>query len=88
MCLEMQCILRGEKSALMVIEPPCELFIIRIFEIDNGILVAVEEAVFEDLARAVGHASVMKIRIRVKFPPDKTAEVSSRGRAVEAMVVI
>ena len=44
---EMLCILRRKKSALMMIEPPGQLWIRTVFEIDDRILIAVKQTVFK-----------------------------------------
>ena len=71
-----------------MIEPPRKVRIIRVFEIDNGVFVAVEQAVFEDLAGPVRHAGITKFRVGIDGSADKTAEKCSRRRAVEAVIVI
>src|SRR6266540_7056032 len=81
-------VLRGEESALMVVEPPGYFGTAAILEIDDGVLVAVKEALIEELRRAVRQSRVHKLGVRVKRPFEETAEVRSRGRSIEAMVVI
>ena len=81
-------VLRRQKGALMMIEPPCQLFVVRVLEIDDGVLVAVEQAVFENLAGPMGHAGIVEPRIGMKRAADEAAEEGRRSRAVETMVVI
>src|SRR4051794_17889744 len=78
----------GKKSALVMIEPPGELFIIGIFEIHYGIFVAVEEAVLEDLGGAMGHAGVLKLGIRMNSAADEAAEEGGRSRPIKAVIVV
>ena len=72
----------------MVIEPPGELRVARVLEIDDGVLVAVEKAVFENLRGPVGHAGISEIRVRMECAADEAAEERCRGGAVETVVVI
>ena len=44
-----------EERALVMVEPPGQLRRVGIFEIDDGVLVAVEDTVFERLRSFVRH---------------------------------
>ena len=81
-------VFRREKRALVVVEPPGEARIARIFEIHNGVLIAVEQRRIEGLGRPVRHPRVAKLRVRVHRTRDKTAEEGSRSRPIETMVVV
>jgi hypothetical protein len=86
--VEMAGVFRSEKGALMVIEPPGQFRVARIFEVDNGVFVSIEQAVFEDLGGPMGHACVPEAGIRVERTPEEAAEERGRGGAVETVVVI
>ena len=81
-------VLGRQEGALMMIEPPGQARIVGVLEIDDGVLVAVEQAVFEELRRLVGHAGVWNSASGWNVPADEAAEEGRRGRAVETMVVI
>ena len=72
----------------MMIEPPGEVGITRIFEIHNGIFIAIEKLVLEKLRSFMRHAGVHEVRARMKYALHEAAEESRRRRAVEAMIVI
>ena len=55
-------VFRGQEGALMMIEPPGQLRVAGVLEVDDGVLVAVEQAVFEDLRGPVCHAGVLEAR--------------------------
>src|SRR5260370_29036192 len=81
-------VFRGEECALVMVEPPGDLGIGRVLEIDDGVLVASEQAVVEKLRGFVGEARVHELRIRVEGPFKEAAEKGCRRRAVETVVVI
>src|SRR2546425_20821 len=81
-------VFRGEEGALVVIEPPGDFGIGAVFEINDGVLVAVEQAFVEELGGAVGQTSVDELGARVKRPIEKTAKVRGRSGSVETVVVI
>src|SRR5579859_5517561 len=81
-------VFRRQKRALVMVEPPGQLWVARVLEVDNGILVAIEEAVFKCLGGFVGHAGVGEARPGVERPFHETAEESGRRGAVETMIVI
>ena len=85
---EMLGILRREECALMMIEPPGQARIGGVFEIDDGVFIAIEHAGLENLAGPMRQAGEHKFRIRMEFRFDKAAEKRRRSRAVEAMIVI
>jgi len=78
----------AEEGALVMIEPPGEARVIGVFEIYDGVFVAIEQIRREDLRGPVGHACIAEFRIRVNRPRDETAEEGSRRCPVETMVVV
>jgi hypothetical protein len=81
-------VLLRQESALVMIEPPGQPLVGGVFEIDDGILVAVEKVWLEELGSLMGHPGKPKFRIGVKRPLEEAAEISGRSRSVEAMIVI
>jgi len=63
----------------VMVEPPRHLRRIRILEIDNRILVAIEQSRFPRLLRAVRHARETKLCVRIKFFAVKTVKKGSRS---------
>ena len=72
----------------MVVEPPGQPRIARIFEIHDGVFVAVEQRRIEQLGGPVGHPGIAELRVRVNRARDEAAEEGSRGRPVKTVVVI
>ena len=81
-------ILLAEEGALMMIEPPGEARVVGIFEIHDGVFVAVEQLRSEYLLGPVRHACIAELRIRVNRARDETAEERSRRCPVKTMVVV
>ena len=81
-------ILGGQERALVMIEPPGQPGIAGIFEVHNGVLIAVEELRLEHLRRLVHHARIGKFRVGVEHAFHEAAEEGRRSRAVEAVIVI
>ncbi len=81
-------VLGGQKGALMMVEPPGELWIAGVLEVDDGVLLAVEEAVLEDLGGPVRHAGVVEIGGGVERTAVKAAEKCRGGGAVETVIVV
>src|SRR5579872_1311875 len=79
---------RRKESALMVIKPPGHAGRTGIFEIDNGVFVAVKESWLEGLPCAVSHPRKVKFRAWMDALAKETIEQSRRRRAVEASIVI
>jgi hypothetical protein len=71
----------------MVVEPPSHLWRVRVFEIDNGVFIAVKKAWSPGLLRAVRHASEAKFRGGIEFFPIEAVEQSGRGGPIKATVV-
>ena len=72
----------------MVVEPPRERRMGRVLEIDDGVLIAVEQTVLKKLIGLVRHAGVLEAGEGVQMVVIELAEEGSRGRAVEAMVMV
>ena len=71
-----------------MVEPPGQARVRGVLEIDDGVLVAVEQAVGKKLTRRVRHPGVKEFRARVESVFQKAAEKGRRRGAVETMVVI
>ncbi len=63
--LKMLLVVVGQKRRLVMIEPPCQPLVRAIFEIDDGILVAVELLTVERIARPVHRRRVRNLGIRI-----------------------
>src|SRR5262245_49759949 len=85
---EMLRVLRIQKSALVVIEPPCESRAAAVFEIDNGVFIAIEKLGSKRLVGAMGHAGIAELCARMNYARDEAAEVRRGGCAIETVVVI
>jgi hypothetical protein len=71
-----------------MIEPPRQIVVGRILEIDDGVLVAVEQIVFEQLRCLVRHPRKDEFRPRMKLVFKESAEQSRRRGPVKAVVVV
>src|SRR5580704_13957193 len=80
-------ILRSEECALVMVEPPGEQRRAGIFEVHNGVFVAVENAVLEGLRGFVGHPRVHKLGVGMDALAVKTRKNRGRGSSVEALIV-
>jgi hypothetical protein len=85
---EMLGILRAQKRALVMVEPPGQTRIGRIFEIDDGIDIAVKKHILKKLGRFMGQPGEFKLRRRSVFSLVKPAKIRRRGRTVETMIVV
>ena len=81
-------VLGAQERALVMIEPPGQIRVRRIFEIHDGVDVAVEEAVLEKLGGFMRQAGEFKLRVRSILALIETAEESRRRRPVETVIVI
>ena len=77
----------SQERALVMVKPPGHARRTRIFEIDDGIFIAVKQAVLERLPRLVSHPREMKLRVGLDALAKKTIEDRRRRRAIEASVV-
>ena len=59
----------AQERALMMVEPPGEPRVGGVLEVDDGILVAIEKMVVENLRRGVRHTREFKISFRDKTCP-------------------
>ena len=60
-------VFRAQKGALMMIEPPGEVRMRGIFEVDDNVHIAVKEAVLKKLVGSVCQAGIVEFRARVEF---------------------
>ena len=68
----------GQKCRLMMIEPPCEAFVGTVFEIDDGVFVAVKLIAVKGVAGPVHRGCVGDQCVRVKLCLVKLGEDSGR----------
>jgi hypothetical protein len=76
-----------QERALVMVKPPGHARRTRIFEIDNGVFIAVKQPFLEELPRPVGHPREVKFRTGLDALSKKTIEDRRRCRAIEASVV-
>src|SRR5208282_3209168 len=76
-----------QERALVMVEPPGKLRRGRIFEVNDGVLVAVEHAILERLRSLVRHSGVEEFGIRIDALPVKPREDRGGGSSVEALVM-
>src|ERR1019366_2641638 len=81
-------VFRREEGALMVVEPPRQARIARVFEIHDGVHIAIPKAVLKQLGCLVGHPRIDIFRFRVKGALHEAGEICGGSSAVETMVVI
>jgi hypothetical protein len=81
-------ILRTQKGTLMMIEPPGEIEVGRVLEIDDGVDIAIEEPVFEKLVSAVSEARVGKLSLGIELTSEETSHIRGGSRSIKAMVMI
>jgi hypothetical protein len=86
--LEMCFIFGGEKRAFVMIEPPGELVGGAIFEIYNGIFVAIKCVFIKQRAGAMHHRLKSLFPIGVNFLAIKTTKDSSGGNSIKTISVI
>src|SRR5947207_972462 len=77
---------RRQKRALMMVKPPRHFRRIRKLEIYNYIFVAVEEACFPGLRRAVRHPCKTELRALVKSLAIKHVKDSGGSRAIKTAI--
>src|SRR5579862_2700869 len=80
-------ILRFQESALVMVEPPGQSRRTRIFEINDGIHIAIKDAVLERLRSLMGHSGVRELRKRLDSLPIKAGKDRGGGSAIETFVV-
>src|SRR5579862_331954 len=77
-----------EKCALVVIEPPRNLRRTRVFEVDDGVFVAVKMRFVEKRPGAVQQPGINELHIFTDALPIETRKQSRRGSSVETLVMI
>jgi hypothetical protein len=81
-------VLGRQESALVVVEPPGQVRVRRVFEIDNCVYVAVEKAVLKELGSFVSQAGKFEAWITIERSFVKAAKERGRGGPVETMIVV
>jgi hypothetical protein len=81
-------VLGRQESALVVVEPPGQIWVRRVLEIDDCVDVAIEKAVFKELGSPVSQAGKFKVRITIERSFVKAAKERGRGGPVETMIVV
>ncbi len=71
-----------------MVEPPSEIGMGGVLEIDNDVGIAVKKAVVKKLIGTVRQAGVEKIGGWIALAPQKAGDIGRRSGAVETMVVI
>ena len=77
-----------EEGALVMVEPPGELWIGRIFEVDDGIDVAIEHGIGEELVSRMGHTRVGIFCIGVASFLEETGKKGRASSPVKAVIVV
>ena len=80
-------VFRLQERALMMVEPPGQQRGAGIFEIDDGVFVAVERAVFKGRRGLVRHSGVAEFRVGVDALAIEARKYGGGGGPVEAFVV-
>jgi hypothetical protein len=80
-------IARGEEGALVVVEPLRELRGAGIFEVNDGVFIAIEDSIFERTRGFVSHACVKEFGVVVDAFAVEAREDGGRRSSVEASVV-
>src|ERR1700677_2677293 len=70
-----------------MIEPPRQFWRIRIFEVHDGIFIAIEDVVFKRVRRLMGHPRVVKVGFGVYALAIETGKNSCRRGPIETFVV-
>src|SRR5271156_2101189 len=86
--LKMRGVGRRKKSALVMVKPPRNLRRTRVFEIDDGIFVAVEVRFVKQRSRAMQQAGKFEINITSDSLAVEAGEERSRRRPIETLVVV
>ena len=71
---EMFGVLRAEECTLVMIKPPGQVGMSRIFEIDNRIHIAVKQVILEKLVGPMRQPGIHKIRILIELATQKTRD--------------
>src|ERR1700731_2300297 len=84
----MRGVVRREKRALMMVEPPCNFRRVRILEIDDGILLTVEMRFVKQRSSAMEQPGKLKVHIAADALAVEAGEERRRRRSVETLVVV
>ena len=85
--LKMSFVFRTEKCALVMIEPPSQTRIARIFEINDRIFITVELNIKKQFAGAMRQPFINKFTVLPDYAPIEIAENGCRSQPVEAIVM-
>ncbi len=77
-----------EKRAFMMVEPPRNLRRTGVFEVDDGVLVAVEVGLIKERPRAMQQAGEDKLSVFADALAIKAGEQRGGGSSVETLVVV
>src|SRR4029077_21186507 len=77
----------SQECALVMIEPPGHLRRIRVLEVNDDVLVAVEQAFFPRMLGFMGHAGEIKLGVGILAFAIKAVEQRGRGGTVETTIV-
>jgi len=80
-------VLRREKCALMMVEPPGYFWRVGIFEINDRIFIAIEDAILPRRHSPVGHAAKSEFSVLIEALTVKAVKQRSRSRAVKTSIV-
>jgi hypothetical protein len=72
----------------MMIEPPGQIRVRCVLEVDDRINIAVKKAVFKQLIGPMRQTRVVKFRLRIKALFEEPADERCRRGAVKAVIVI
>src|SRR5258708_1210458 len=81
-------VFRTQEGALMMIKPPSQARVGRVLEIDDGVDVAIEIRVFEELRGLVGQPGEREFGVGSEFRFAEAAKESRRCSSVETMIVV
>jgi hypothetical protein len=76
-----------QERALVVVKPPRHPRRTRIFKIDDGVLIAVEQRIPEGLPRLMHHPCEMKLRAGLDTLPEKSIEDCRGCRTIVTSVM-
>jgi hypothetical protein len=65
----------AKKCALVMIEPPGQVWMGSILKVDDDVEIAVEETVFEELISAMCQTRIHKSRIRIELALQKASYI-------------
>ena len=71
-----------------MIEPPREIGMRCVFEIDDGVDIAVEKPVFEELVGPVSEACVKELSGGIELTSEEASHIRRGRRSIKAVVMI